>query len=74
MILKTSTPSSDLAMAATADPGRAFLFALDGVYARLPDSIDGAGPGAVDRDGDAWRMVMSDVRRARPRRQPHHAP
>ena len=60
VILKSSTPANDLAMAATADPGRAFLFALDGVYDRLPASIDPTVI-AVDRDEAAWRMVMADV-------------
>jgi hypothetical protein len=60
VILKSSSPAMDLAMAATADPGRAFLFALDGTYDRLPVSIDSTVL-AADRDGDLWRMVMTDV-------------
>jgi hypothetical protein len=60
VILKSSSPSIDLAMAATSDPGRAFIFAVDGTYDRLPPSIDSTVL-ATDRDGDMWRMVMADV-------------
>ncbi len=60
VILKSSNPAIDLGMAATADPGRAFLFELDGIYDRLPASIDSTVL-AVDRDDGVWRMAMTDV-------------
>ncbi len=59
-ILKRATSASDLAMAATSDPGRAYLFLAEGIYDRLPASVD-ATVLAVDRVGDEWRMLMEDV-------------
>ncbi|MHB1067167.1 MAG: hypothetical protein ACYC2Z_07035 [Candidatus Nanopelagicales bacterium] len=59
-VLKRARPETDLAMQATDDPGRAYLFWAQGIYEQMPASIDN-GILAVDRSDGEWRMVMRDV-------------
>ncbi|MDO8310282.1 MAG: hypothetical protein Q7V58_18225 [Actinomycetota bacterium] len=60
VVLKRARPEDDLAMLATHDPGRAYLFWPRGVYGRMPASIDTAIVATDCKDGE-WRMVMRDA-------------
>jgi hypothetical protein len=60
VVLKRARREDDLAMLATDDPGRAYLFWPRGVYAQMPASIDTAIVATDCKDGE-WRMVMRDT-------------
>jgi hypothetical protein len=60
LIAKRIVPGSDWIGRGTRDPGREALLFVDGVFARLPASLDAAIV-AAERDGDAWWVVMRDV-------------
>ncbi|MDP1877773.1 MAG: phosphotransferase [Actinomycetota bacterium] len=60
VVIKRARLEADLAMLATDDPGRAYLFWERGIYGRMPASIDCAIL-AADRRNEEWRMVMRDV-------------
>src|SRR5262245_40752006 len=60
LIAKRIVPGSDWLGRATRDPGREALLFADGVFARMPASVDPAVV-AAEPDGDAWWVVMRDV-------------
>jgi aminoglycoside phosphotransferase (APT) family kinase protein len=60
LIAKRIVPGSDWLGRATRDPGREALLFADGVFARMPASVDPAVV-AAEPDGDAWWVVMDDV-------------
>ena len=60
LIAKRIVPGSDWLGRATHDPGREALLFADGVFARMPASVDPAVV-AAEPDGDAWWVVMRDV-------------
>jgi hypothetical protein len=60
LIAKRIVPGSDWLGRCTRDPGREALLFADGVFARMPASIDPAVV-AAEPDGDAWWVVMRDV-------------
>ena len=53
-------PGSDWLGRCTRDPGREALLFADGVFARMPASVDPAVV-AAEPEGDAWWVVMRDV-------------
>jgi hypothetical protein len=60
LIAKRIVPGSDWLGRATRDPGREALLFADGVFARMPASVDPAVV-AAEPEGDAWWVVMRDV-------------
>jgi hypothetical protein len=60
LIAKRIVPGSDWLGRATRDPGREALLFADGVFARMPVSVDPAVV-AAEPEGDAWWVVMRDV-------------
>jgi aminoglycoside phosphotransferase (APT) family kinase protein len=60
LIAKRIVPGSDWLGRATRDPGREALLFADGVFARMPPSVDPAIV-AAEPEGDAWWVVMRDV-------------
>ena len=60
LIAKRIVPGSDWLGRATRDPGREALLFADGVFARLPATVDPAVV-AAEPEGDAWWVVMRDV-------------
>jgi hypothetical protein len=60
LIAKRIVPGSDWLGRASHDPGREALLFADGVFARLPASVDPAIV-AAEPEGDAWWVVMRDV-------------
>jgi aminoglycoside phosphotransferase (APT) family kinase protein len=60
LIAKRIVPGIDWLGRATRDPGREALLFADGVFARMPASVDPAVV-AAEPDGDAWWVVMHDV-------------
>jgi aminoglycoside phosphotransferase (APT) family kinase protein len=60
LIAKRIVPGSDWLGRATRDPGREALLFADGVFARMPASVDAAVV-AAEPEGDAWWVVMRDV-------------
>ena len=60
LIAKRIVPGSDWLGRQTRDPGREALLFADGVFARMPASVDPAVV-AAEPEGDAWWVVMRDV-------------
>jgi hypothetical protein len=60
LIAKRIVPGSDWLGRCTRDPGREALLFADGVFARMPDTVDPAVV-AAEPEGDAWWVVMRDV-------------
>ena len=60
LIAKRIVPGSDWLGRATHDPGREALLFADGVFDRMPASVDPAIV-AAEPDGEAWWVVMRDV-------------
>jgi hypothetical protein len=60
LIAKRIVPGSDWLGRATRDPGREALLFADGVFARMPASVDPAVV-AAEPEGEAWWVVMRDV-------------
>ena len=60
LIAKRIVPGSDWLGRQTRDPGREALLFADGVFARMPASVDSAVV-AAEPEGDAWWVVMRDV-------------
>ena len=60
LIAKRIVPGSDWLGRQTRDPGREALLFADGVFGRMPASVDPAVV-AAEPDGDAWWVVMRDV-------------
>jgi hypothetical protein len=60
LIAKRIVPGSDWLGRATRDPGREALLFADGVFARMPETVDPAVV-AAEPEGDAWWVVMRDV-------------
>jgi hypothetical protein len=60
LIAKRIVPGSDWLGRATRDPGREALLFADGVFARMPATVDPAVV-AAEPEGDAWWVVMRDV-------------
>jgi SnoaL-like protein len=60
LIAKRIVPGSDWLGRCTRDPGREALLFADGVFARMPDTVDPAVL-AAEPEGDAWWVVMRDV-------------
>jgi aminoglycoside phosphotransferase (APT) family kinase protein len=60
LIAKRIVPGSDWLGRTTRDPGREALLFADGVFARMPATVDAAVV-AAEPDGDAWWVVMRDV-------------
>ena len=60
LVAKRIVPGSDWLGRATRDPGREALLFADGVFARMPASVDAAVV-AAEPEGDAWWVVMRDV-------------
>jgi aminoglycoside phosphotransferase (APT) family kinase protein len=60
LIAKRIVPGSDWLGRCTRDPGREALLFADGVFARMPATVDPAGV-AAEPEGDAWWVVMRDV-------------
>jgi aminoglycoside phosphotransferase (APT) family kinase protein len=60
LIAKRIVPGSDWLGRATRDPGREALLFADGVFARMPSSVDPAVV-AAEPEGEAWWVVMRDV-------------
>jgi hypothetical protein len=60
LIAKRIVPGSDWLGRATRDPGREALLFADGVFARMPATVDPAIV-AAEPEGDAWWVVMRDV-------------
>jgi aminoglycoside phosphotransferase (APT) family kinase protein len=60
LIAKRIVPGSDWLGRQTRDPGREALLFADGVFARMPASVDPAVLAAEPED-DAWWVVMRDV-------------
>ncbi|HEX5895582.1 MAG TPA: hypothetical protein VFY47_04595 [Thermoleophilaceae bacterium] len=60
LIAKRIVPGSDWLGRATRDPGREALLFADGLFARMPTTVDPAIV-AAERDGEAWWVVMRDV-------------
>jgi aminoglycoside phosphotransferase (APT) family kinase protein len=60
LIAKHIVPGSDWLGRQTRDPGREALLFADGVFARMPASVDPAVV-AAEPEGDAWWVVMRDV-------------
>jgi hypothetical protein len=60
LIAKRIVPGSDWLGRCTRDPGREALLFADGVFARLPTTVDPAIV-AAEPEGDAWWVVMRDV-------------
>ena len=60
LIAKRIVPGSDWLGRQTRDPGREALLFADGVFARMPASVDPAIV-AAEPEGDAWWVVMRDV-------------
>ena len=60
LIAKRIVPGSDWLGRASRDPGREALLFADGVFDRLPATVDHAVV-AAEPEGDAWWVVMRDV-------------
>jgi aminoglycoside phosphotransferase (APT) family kinase protein len=60
LIAKRIVPGSDWLGRCTRDPGREALLFADGVFARMPETVDPAVV-AAEPEGDAWWVVMRDV-------------
>jgi aminoglycoside phosphotransferase (APT) family kinase protein len=60
LIAKRIVPGSDWLGRCTRDPGREALLFADGVFARMPATVDPAVV-AAEPEGDAWWVVMRDV-------------
>jgi hypothetical protein len=60
LIAKRIVPGSDWLGRASHDPGREALLFADGVFARMPATVDPAVV-AAEPEGDAWWVVMRDV-------------
>jgi hypothetical protein len=58
LIAKRIVPGSDWLGRATRDPGREALLFADGVFARMPASVDPAVV-AAEPEGDAWWVVSA---------------
>jgi hypothetical protein len=62
LVVKHVGPSRDWIMRATSDMGREALLELDGVFARLPPTIDTAVYAVEPADVDGgWRIYLRDV-------------
>ena len=60
LIAKRIVPGSDWLGRCTRDPGREALLFADGVFARMPATVDPAVV-AAEPEGEAWWVVMRDV-------------
>ena len=60
LIAKRIVPGSDWLGRCTRDPGREALLFADGVFARMPETVDPAVV-AAEPEGEAWWVVMRDV-------------
>ena len=60
LIAKRIVPGSDWLGRASGDPGREALLFADGVFDRLPATVDPTVV-AAEPEGDAWWVVMRDV-------------